>query len=393
MSMRYFVFKDDESFGPMELEELRRFVDGGTFTDTMPVCLENSEEWSTVGSLLGHELQYYVYTDEYYGPLDLDAIKHYLTTGVFAGEHAACIVGSEQWLSISDLLLSEEATAEESLAQPLSRPRDRAREVKAIEIPSVWDEDAQEGRVPVWKPLLYVLLTLTLCFISAGVVWFSMRADTAYKTMQPLGELIDFINTDARALHLLGHTIRPSGEYQYAFEEGIVDIDTDVRLLGSHSSGHLFVKAERTDGLWNYDNILLNKDSDTSGMGFKINLLIPSADERETLVGSTLLSFSKALMSKDFSDFHAALHPQFQEQNTPQELLDIFKPFVSFPFEELNGLIPIFTAIELDDVENRILLVGYYQLPDKRLHFQTTFQDFPKRKLLGFNFEVIPLSK
>lgn len=384
--MRYFVYKDDEFFGPMRVEEMRTLFEAGTFAQGMPACVEGSEAWTSVGEVLGLAQTFYVYTDDYHGPLSAEQLQDCVDAGTFLPEHAACAVGSEVWQSVADCL--SQASTQGQSPYRVKPPQERPREVKAIEIPSVWDDDASEIGVPWWKKLLCALVALLLCAASIAGTWFYMKPDTAYQKIEPLADIVETLNTDPRALRELGHTIRPSADYRADFYQGAFDINTALMVKGSRGEGKLFVDTTLKDGQWRYGKMLLDTQVGDSVMRFTTDLLVPSADERTSIIMQTLQSFAHAVRHDDFEAFHKTLHPAFQQEHTAQELSTIFKAFSEFDFASLQGLLPQITDVKKDEKDNQFQFIGFFQQQSIRFHFTITVAGYPERKLRGILFEV-----
>ena len=323
----------------------------------------------------------FVYKDEQtYGPLDSEGLGDYLEQGYFTPEDSACEVGSEEWKCIGDFL---------SASAPAPTPNATTREVRGIQIDDFDDDDDHLLPYPTpWKAALYAAISVVVCALCIAGVAYSLRPDDSYKHIEPLNRVIKSLNHDARVIRQLGINIRPDSDYEEVFKNQSSNLDTAFIVVGSESTGTVSLRAKRDGPDWIFRKLVLEATIPSTSLRATVNLLNPSADEREYLLAITLKSFEAAIKNKHFEAFHSTLHPDFQDEYSPSELSDIFNSFNSFDFKILENVIPVFSSIENQIQDNLSLMNGFYELPKSRLYFTVSFANYPKRKLRGLSFEL-----
>lgn len=118
---------------------------------------------------------------------------------------------------------------------------------------------------------------------------------------------------------------------------------------------------------------------------------IPTDDERDVLVRTTLMTFNDANMTNNYSVLYAKASKQFRSQLTIEKLTTAFEPFRK---DEL-----FFESIITDeydsqekaklDSEGALVLNGVFKDDELQIKFKLRFiQNEEKWKLLGINVDV-----
>lgn len=364
-------------------------------------------------------MPFYVYKDgSTYGPMEADALREYINYGTFALEDPACQVGEDNWVTLADCL--DDAQAEELQSNPeaaktpeeespsvipVSATLSQSPAVKPTEGASPFEPDSRlksyqdsvfeslkqdespASRMGIARLIIYVLAACVLCALSAGLTWITLAQEPEPVSYpEPLAQVFSILNRDPRVLHELGSNIRPASETPLNIDAGASDIDLHLSLIGSEEQGRLKLRAIRDGAKWRFPTFELSS-AEGAIDEWTLDLFSPEPAERERLVKRSILRFQRALNDDDFSAFYESLHPDFQAETTAGELARSFAPFRNFNFGSIDRSAPVFTSIQMDSRDLLLLLEGYYDLPNYRLLFTVSYMGFPERELRGISLE------
>jgi hypothetical protein len=118
---------------------------------------------------------------------------------------------------------------------------------------------------------------------------------------------------------------------------------------------------------------------------------MPSEDDQDVLVRSTLMTFNDANMTGNYSVFIAKASKQFQSQIAPEKLTSSLESFRTnqFFFESVVAEDYDSTEKPMIDAEGGLNLGGVFKTDDMEVKYKLRFiQNDSKWKLLGFNVDA-----
>jgi hypothetical protein len=101
----------------------------------------------------------------------------------------------------------------------------------------------------------------------------------------------------------------------------------------------------------------------------------PEGRVLEALVKTTLLSFNDAVMTGDYSVFHAKLSKPFRQQFTQEKLAQSFASFAEKGVDIgiISTFPPTFDSPPSIDSDGRLLVKGYFPTEPSRCYFDLKF--------------------
>ncbi|TWU25573.1 hypothetical protein [Bythopirellula polymerisocia] len=121
---------------------------------------------------------------------------------------------------------------------------------------------------------------------------------------------------------------------------------------------------------------------------------IPTKAEAAVLIKDTTRDFAAAINSKDYTQFHADLAKEFQEQVPLEKFNEIFSVFIESEVDlsVLENLQPMFTAEPALSAEGVLLLEGYFASKPSRVKFSYKYVlRGTKWELLGIVVNIEPI--
>ena len=114
--------------------------------------------------------------------------------------------------------------------------------------------------------------------------------------------------------------------------------------------------------------------------GVSAALEMPTEPELQDLVRATMMDFNDAVQSGDFTDFHKKVAKKWREQNTAEEIKEVFKAFVDnkeqFNLKPVSGMKATFEpapTFEPLGGEKALSLSGWYETTPKKLRFELKY--------------------
>jgi hypothetical protein len=117
----------------------------------------------------------------------------------------------------------------------------------------------------------------------------------------------------------------------------------------------------------------------------------PEGRVLEALVKTTLLSLNDAVVTGDYSVFHAKLSKPFRQQFTQDKIAQTFAPFAEKAVDIgiISAFTPTYGPAPSIDGEGRLLVKGYFPTEPSHCYFDLKFiQGEGNWKLVGINVNV-----
>ncbi|QEG34152.1 hypothetical protein [Bythopirellula goksoeyrii] len=124
------------------------------------------------------------------------------------------------------------------------------------------------------------------------------------------------------------------------------------------------------------------------------DVAIPTKAEAAVLIKETTQDFAAAINAKDYTQFHAGLSREFQEQVPLEKFNEIFSVFIdsAVDLSVLEKLEPMFTAEPAMSAEGVLALEGYFPSKPSRVKFSYKYVWRDKKwELLGINVDIEPV--
>ncbi len=118
---------------------------------------------------------------------------------------------------------------------------------------------------------------------------------------------------------------------------------------------------------------------------------VPSQRGLEALVKATLLSFNDAVVTGNYSVFHAKLSKPFREQYPPERLERTFGDFSKkhIDFDVIAALKPDYDPPPRVDDNGKLLVKGWFPTEPKRVYFNLEFiPSDGEWKLIAINVKI-----
>jgi len=123
---------------------------------------------------------------------------------------------------------------------------------------------------------------------------------------------------------------------------------------------------------------------------------LPPLAQCAELVQTTTRDFAAAVNNKDFTDFHATVAREFQEEWSPERFAETFSVFIEqeIDLSVLEGMEPIFTTDPGLAADGTLHLEGYFPSEPSRAHFAYNYVHRPDGwKLLGLDINIKPIEE
>ncbi len=121
---------------------------------------------------------------------------------------------------------------------------------------------------------------------------------------------------------------------------------------------------------------------------------MPSARTQEILIKSTLLTWTDALSTGNFSVMRALASDEFQAELSEQELLETFRPFQEEAADIRNFVVtmdPVPSSETGRGEQGQLILAGYFDTRPNQINYRLTYvQRAGGWKLLGINIRTAP---
>jgi hypothetical protein len=118
---------------------------------------------------------------------------------------------------------------------------------------------------------------------------------------------------------------------------------------------------------------------------------VPSSEEASRMVLASLLSFNEAIQSESFEAFHSGISNLWQEEITPDELLETFQPFIDaeIDLDLIKPLTPVFTSPPAINEDGFLILEGEYTTESSDVYFSLMYASENNAwKIAGVNVNV-----
>jgi hypothetical protein len=118
---------------------------------------------------------------------------------------------------------------------------------------------------------------------------------------------------------------------------------------------------------------------------------VPSERGLEALVKATLLSFNDAVVTGNYSVFHAKLSKPFREQYPPERLESTFRDFSKkhIDFDVIAALKPNYDPAPRVDDNGKLVVKGWFPTEPKRVYFSLEFiPSDGEWKLIAINVKI-----
>ena len=115
---------------------------------------------------------------------------------------------------------------------------------------------------------------------------------------------------------------------------------------------------------------------------------VPSPRALEALVKTSLLTLNDAIVTGNFSVFHAKLSKPFRQQYSPEQL---FKSFAekNVDYDVIASFPPTYDPAPVVDGDGKLVVKGFFPTEPKRVFFDLKFiPSDGEWKLLGVNVNV-----
>ena len=105
---------------------------------------------------------------------------------------------------------------------------------------------------------------------------------------------------------------------------------------------------------------------------------VPTEDQLQEIVKTTVMDFNAAIQSADFTDFHRTISKPFQKQVTPERFKQVFQVFIDadIDFREIRTLDADFTstpAVESSLGVKTLKLKGFYPTSPRNTRFDLKY--------------------
>lgn len=137
-------------------------------------------------------------------------------------------------------------------------------------------------------------------------------------------------------------------------------------------------------------------EKEASGIASEVEVPIPSLEESAELVKTTTSDFAAAVNNNDFTEFHATVAQEFQEQLSPEKFAEVFATFIDqeIDLSVLEDMEPAFTSDPGLSADKTLLLEGYFPSTPMRTYFSYTYVKRPAGwKLLGLDVNIKPIKE
>lgn len=118
---------------------------------------------------------------------------------------------------------------------------------------------------------------------------------------------------------------------------------------------------------------------------------VPGPRALEALVKSSLLTLNDAIVTGNFTVFHAKLSKPFRQQYTAEQLAETFKSFVekNIDYDVIAAFAPTYEPAPAVDGDGKLLVKGYFLTEPRRVFFDLKFiPSDGEWKLLGVDVNV-----
>lgn len=118
---------------------------------------------------------------------------------------------------------------------------------------------------------------------------------------------------------------------------------------------------------------------------------VPSPRALEALVKTSLLTLNDAIVTGNFTVFHAKLSKPFRQQYSPEQLAEVFKSFAekSIDYDVIASFPPTYDPEPAVDGDGKLVVKGFFPTEPKRLFFDLKFiPSDGEWKLLGVDVNV-----
>lgn len=120
-------------------------------------------------------------------------------------------------------------------------------------------------------------------------------------------------------------------------------------------------------------------------------LAVPDSAAAAQLALASLMGFNHAVQQKSFTAFHAGISKAWQEEITPEKLLEVFQPFIDAEIDIalIGKLEPVFASPPAANDDGVLVLEGHYPTTPNKVYFKLKYIDEDGVwRLFGINVNV-----
>lgn len=118
---------------------------------------------------------------------------------------------------------------------------------------------------------------------------------------------------------------------------------------------------------------------------------VPGPRALEALVKTSLLSLNDAIVTGNFTVFHAKLSKPFRQQYSPDQLAEVFKSFAekNIDYDVIASFAPTYDPPPAVDDDGKLVVKGFFPTEPRHLFFDLKFiPSDGEWKLLGIKVNV-----